>query len=146
MSGIVRTIIGFLAGGLAAYILGTILNAQFVMNAHGVPIGLGDRLSMTAFDMSSMLLYLGIIIFGFAIAFPIAVLIKRFAPGLAAIAYPVAGAVAIGTALGLMYIQFQTVPISGARSGLGFIAQMFAGAFGGWVFARIVQGTTKSAN
>jgi hypothetical protein len=44
----------------------------------------------------------------------------------------------MGTALGLMYMTFQTVPISGARSTLGFISQVVAGAFGGWVFGKII--------
>lgn len=139
MSTILRTILGFLAGAISAYIAGTVLNAQFVMNAHGVPISLGDRLSMTAFDVSNMVLYLVIIVAGFLIAFLIAAILKRFLPGLASVAYPIAGAAAIGVALGLMYINFQTVPISGARSGLGFIAQMLCGAFGGWVFAQVAS-------
>ena len=133
----VRVILAFPAGILTAYLIGVSLNAQFVIAAHGVPVSLGDRLNMTAFDISSMVLYLVIIAVGFFIAFLIASLLKRVLPRLAGVAYPIAGAAAIGVALGLMYMQFQTVRVSGARGMFGFLAQMLAGGFGGWVFGKI---------
>jgi len=138
MAATIRFLLGLLAGGLTAYILGSILNSQFVMNAHPVDVGFGDRFNMTMFDISNMGLYLAIILAAFLIAFIIAAVLKRFLPKLSSIAYPIAGAAAIGTALGLMYIIFQTVPISGARSTLGFVSQMIAGGFGGWVFSKIL--------
>ncbi|GAB5480580.1 MAG: hypothetical protein Pars92KO_03370 [Parasphingorhabdus sp.] len=138
MAATIRFLLGLLGGGIAAYLLASILNSQFVMNAHDVPISFGDRFNMTMFDISNMGLYLVIILAAFLIAFLIAAILKRFLPKLSNIAYPIAGAAAIGTALGLMYIMFQTVPISGARSTLGFISQVVAGAFGGWVFGKII--------
>ncbi len=134
---ILRFIGGLLGGAIAAYVVAVALNTQFVIGGHGVPVSFGDRLNMTAFDISNMPLYLVIILMGFLIAFGIAALLKRFLPGLSAIAYPIAGAAALGAILGLMYIMFQTVPISGARSTFGFLSQMLAGGIGGWVFARI---------
>lgn len=137
MATLIRSILGFIAGVITAYVVGTAINAQFVMGAHGVPVGFGERLNMTAFDISNMTLYAIIIAVGFLIAFLIAAVLKRFLPSLAGVAYPIAGAAAIGVALGLMYMNFQTVPISGARGTFGFIAQMLAGALGGWVFGKI---------
>lgn len=139
MPAFIRFVLGLLGGALATYIFGTAVNSQFVMNAHGVPVAWGDRLNMTLFDISSMLPYFVIIAVSFLIAFLIAALLKRFLPRLANIAYPIAGAAAIGAALGLMYLTFQTIPISGARSTFGFLAQMAAGALGGWVFGKIAQ-------
>lgn len=139
MAATLRFLMGLIAGAIAAYILGSVLNSQFVMNAHPVSISFGDRVNMTMFDLSNMLLYLVIILIAFLIAFSIAAVLKRFLPKLSAIAYPIAGAAGIGVTLGLMYIMFQTVPISGARSTLGFAAQMIAGAFGGWVFGKILM-------
>ena len=135
---IVRWIAGLLAAALVTYVVAVIVNAQFVMNAHGVPISVGDRLNMTAFDVSNMWLYLVIILVALLLGFLIAGLLKRFLPSLSSVAYPIAGAAAIGATLGLMYLQFQTVPISGARSAPGFASQVLAGAIGGWVFAKIV--------
>ena len=139
MAGFLRFILGLLSGALATYVVGTAVNAQFVINGHDVPVGWDDRFNMTMFDISNMLLYFVIIAISFLIAFLIAALLKRVLPNLAHIAYPIAGSAAIGVALGLMYILFQTVPISGARSSLGFIAQMLAGGLGGWVFGRILM-------
>jgi len=139
MAGFLRFIFGLLGGALATYVVGTAVNAQFVISGHGIPVGWGDRFNMTMFDISNMVAYLVVILVSFLIAFLVAALLKRVLPNLANIAYPIAGAAAIGVTLGLMYILFQTVPISGARSPFGFIAQMVAGGFGGWVFGRILM-------
>ncbi|MEL7198805.1 MAG: hypothetical protein AAGL10_10870 [Pseudomonadota bacterium] len=135
----VRWIAALLVAALGTYVIGVVVNSQFVMNAHGVPISLGDRLNMTAFDVSNMGLYFIIICVALLLGFLIATLVKRFLPGLARIAYPVAGAAAMGMVLGLMYVQFQTIPISGARSVLGVAAQMVAGGIGGWIFAKLAS-------
>ncbi len=139
MAATVRFLLGLLGGTIAAYVLASIFNSQFIINAHNVPVSFGDRFNMTMFDLSNMYLYLVIILVSFLIAFAIAAILKRFLPKLSHVAYPIAGAAAIGTALGLMYINFQTVPISGARSALGFLSQMVAGAFGGWVYGKFLM-------
>lgn len=149
MARLSRIAFGFTAAALAAYVAGSILNTQFVIGAHtigGKPLstGLGDRLNMTMVDITGTVLYLVIIAIGFAIAFVIASLLKRRLPGFSGVAYPIAGAAAIGVALGLMYMNFQTVPISGARGTFGFLAQMLAGAFGGWVFGKLVDRSVKA--
>ena len=136
---ILRWIVALIAAALGTYVLGVIVNSQFVMNAHDVPISLTERLNMTAFDVSNMYLYFVIVLVTFLLGFLIAALVSLFLPGLNRVTYPVAGAAAIATALGLMWMQFQTIPISGARSTAGFLAQVIAGGFGGWIFARIVH-------
>ena len=135
----VRWIVALLVAALSTYVIGVIANSQFVMNAHGVPISLAERVNMTAFDVSNMWLYFVVILIALLLGFLIAMALKRLLPGLSRYAFPIAGALAIGATLGLMYLQFQTVPISGARSGLGFASQVLAGGIGGWVFARIIQ-------
>ncbi len=142
VSTIIRALFGLIAAALTTYVIGTALNAQFVIGAHGVPVSFTDRLNMTAFDISNMTLYLVIILISLTLGFIIAAILKRILPSLASIAYPLAGAAAIATALGLMYLNFQTVPISGARGTFGFLAQMLAGALGGWVFGKLA--TTQS--
>ena len=137
-------IIALLIGALGAYVVAVIANAQFVIGAHGVPVSFGDRLNMTAFDVSNMGLYYVIIVVALLLGFGIAALVKRFLPSLSGVAYPVAGAAALAMVLGLMYLQFQTIPISGARSTLGFASQVIAGGIGGWIFAGL-WGRTKPA-
>lgn len=140
----VRWIAALVIAALSTYIVGTIINSQFVMNAHNVPISLGERVNMTAFDLSNMWLYFIIILVALWLGFLIAMLVKRLLPSLSRYAFPIAGAAAIGTTLGLMYLQFQTIPISGARSTIGFASQVLAGGIGGWVFARFVRNPTSS--
>ncbi|MEO9601303.1 hypothetical protein [Parasphingorhabdus sp.] len=141
----IRWIIGLIAAALATYVVGTTLNAQSVIALHDIPVSIGDRLNMTLFDISNMVAYLVIIAIALLLGFLIATLLKRFLPNLARVAYPIAGAAAIGVTLGAMYMVFQTIPISGARSTMGFLSQILAGAIGGWVFAKIaVQPVTPA--
>lgn len=140
----VRWIGALLIAAFSTYVIGVIANSQFVMNAHGVPISFGERVNMTAFDVSNMWLYFFVILIALLLGFLIAMAVKRLVPALSRFAFPIAGAAAIGATLGLMYLQFQTVPISGARSGLGFTAQVLAGGIGGWIFTRISQGQSTS--
>lgn len=135
----VRWMAALLVAALGTYVLAVIANAQFVMHAHDVSIGFSDRVRMTAFDVSNMWLYLAVILVALLLGFLVATLLKRFLPQLARVAFPLAGAAAIGATLGLMYMQFHTVPISGARSTMGFVSQVLAGAFGGWIFAKLSQ-------
>ena len=145
---IVLRILGWIAALLVAalgtYVVGVIANAQFVIGAHDVPVSFGDRFNMTAFDVSNMWLYYAVIVIALLLGFGIAAVVKRFLPGLVRVAYPIAGAAALGVVLGLMYLQFQTIPISGARSALGFTAQVVAGGIGGWIFANLL-GRAKAA-
>lgn len=134
-----RWVLALVVAAFATYVLAVVLNSQFVIAGHNVPVTLGDRLNMTTFDVSNMLLYLAIIAVALLLGFGIAGIVKRFASSLSSIAYPIAGAAAIGGTLGLMYLQFQTVPISGARSALGFASQIVAGGLGGWVFAKVLS-------
>ncbi|MEO9635843.1 MAG: hypothetical protein ABJF89_11600 [Parasphingorhabdus sp.] len=133
----VRWILGLIAAAITTYIVGTALNSQFVIAMHDISVSIGDRFNMTMFDISNMVPYLVIIAVALLLGFVIATILKRFLPNLARVAYPIAGAAAIAVTLGAMYIVFQTVPISGARSTMGFLSQVFAGAIGGWVFAKV---------
>ncbi|WP_298335172.1 hypothetical protein [uncultured Erythrobacter sp.] len=140
-----RWIGALIVAALGTYVIAVIANSQFVIGAHNVPVSFSDRLSMTAFDVSNMYLYLAIILVALILGFAVAALMKRFLPSLSSVAYPIAGAAALGLILGLMYIQFQTVPISGARSGLGFASQVVAGGIGGWIFAKVL-GTREAVS
>lgn len=138
-----RWIGAFIIASLGTYVIAVVINAQFVIGAHNVPVSLTDRLNMTAFDVTNMGLYLVIILVALLIGFGVAALVKRFLPRLAGVAYPIAGAAALAVVLGLMYIQFQTIPISGARSLVGFASQVAAGGIGGWIFARVLGAPSK---
>lgn len=138
--GILRLTGAWFGGGLVGYILAA-LTSQFVVLAGlaglGLDISVSDWLGSLFHAVLNMPLYLIVILLGFAIAFPIARLAKRFLPSLSTIAYPTAGGVAIGTALGLMHAHFGVFPILGAQETYGLFLQILAGAVGGFVFEQL---------
>ncbi|MEH6716775.1 hypothetical protein [Parasphingorhabdus flavimaris] len=143
MTRFIRWILGLTAAALVTYVIGTALNSQSVIAMHDISVSVGDRLNMTLFDISNMVAYLAIITIALLIGFLIATLLKRFLPNLARVAYPIAGGAAMAVVLGAMYMVFQTIPVSGARSTMGFLSQVLAGGIGGWVFARIAVWPAK---
>ena len=89
---------------------------------------------------------LGILVaFCFLIAFPVAALIVRFLPNLRTVGYVAAGGVAILAALYSMEAALATVPIAGARTPAGLVAQGVAGAVGGFVFALLSRRRSQRA-
>ncbi len=142
----VRPFGSFIAAVIVAIILGSMASTHFVLGALtdlGIEIPFSDRLSMTLQDIVGIApLYGAIIGTGLLVAFIAALFVARLAPGLRWFVYLVAG----GTAVGVTLITLQTVfggimPISGARSTGGFIAQIAVGAVAGYVFATL---TSKS--
>jgi hypothetical protein len=150
---IVRITLAFVAAGVVGYVLAIVFatTANLInLREVGAQIGSGDALRTYWFDLQGMLprfelaRYGSVMLIGFAIAFPVAALlrlgvlrgpagIRRLAGGL----YPLAGAVAVGTGLTIMFYQYWVTAVAGAR-GYGFWAQCLAGAIAGWVFQRIV--------
>ncbi len=139
---ILRNSLALFIAALVTYIIGTALSTIFVLRAIPAEIPLGTYISTAITDIKGQTLYLLVILLGFMIAFPIAAILRKFLTKVAKIGYPLAGAVAIAVALGLMYLKYETVPISGARSTLGFAAQIFTGMVGGIIFA-ILQKALK---
>lgn len=102
----------------------------------GAEISPALRLTTAASDLVGLAPAL-LPVFGAALAlgFALAAFLRPRLPALADIAYPLAGAAAVATALGLMGLQFETVPLAGARGALGFAILCAAGALGGLVFS-----------
>ena len=72
-----------------------------------------------------------------ALGFIIAAILRPRLPALAPIAFPLAGAAAVATALALMARQMAMTPIASARDWPGFTMLCVAGAIGGLVFSRL---------
>jgi hypothetical protein len=138
----VRPIGSFLAAVIVAIILGSIASTHFVLGALtdlGVEIPFSDRLSMTLQDIVGIApLYGAIIGTGLLVAFVAAIFVAKLAPSLRWLVYLVAGGAAVGITLFTLQIVFGGImPISGARSAGGFVAQIGVGAIAGYVFARL---------
>lgn len=122
-----------LATTLGMSIVHSLMVQQGLTNL-GIAIPASLRLTTMARDFIGLLPALGAVTaLGFAIAFFIAWKLRRFAP---ALAFPLAGAVAIATALFLMKLQFDMSPIAGARTPEGLALMILTGAIGGLIFSR----------
>jgi hypothetical protein len=152
-SRLARIAFAYLLAALAGYVVAIVFatTANLLnLRAVGAEIGVGDALRTYAFDLWGMTprfeitRYGTVMLIGFAIAFPVAALLRHVAlrakplfVGVAPYLYPLAGAVAIGTGLTIMYMQYEVTAVAGAR-GAGFWAQCLAGALAGFVFQRLL--------
>ncbi len=149
-----RGIVAYFAAALAGYVFAIVFatSANLInLAAIGANIGIGDALRTYLFDLwgmtprfTELARYGNVLLIGFAIAFPVAVGVRwlvlrtggvgqRVAPFL----FPLAGAVALGTGLTIMFQQYEVTAVAGAR-GYGFWAQCVAGAIAGLVFQRVL--------
>jgi hypothetical protein len=148
-----RALPAYLAAGVAGYLCAiSFATAANLINLAeiGARIDLGDVLRTWLFDLWGMTprfelaRYGTVLLIGFAIAFPVAALIlwgvERSAAGrrIASLLYPLAGAMAVGTGLTIMFQQYEVTAVAGAR-GLGFWAQCLAGGIAGLVFQLVLR-------
>ncbi len=139
---VVRIIVGYAVAALVALVLASASHTQMVIAAltdAGASVGFDKRIAMTGNDLVGLAPQFGVVIgIGLAIGFLIAAGLRRVLTPLAPVAYPLAGAVAVGVALTAMNMAFDGItPIAGARTTLGFGLQCLAGAIGGFVFSLI---------
>ena len=137
---VLRVALAFILAVIVATVLGAVAHTQFVLarlSGLGVDISLGERLSMTLHDIVVMAPLFGAIVgAGFIVAMSAAALVFKLAGTQRTLIYVVAGAVSLGVTLMVMNAVFEITAIAGARSTLGFLAQMAAGAVGGLTFAK----------
>lgn len=137
---VLRVALAFILAVIVATVLGAVAHTQFVLarlSGLGVDISLGERLSMTLHDIVGMAPLFGAIVgAGFIVAMSAAALVFKLAGTQRTLIYVVAGAVSLGVTLMVMNAVFEITAIAGARSTLGFLAQMAAGAVGGLTFAK----------
>ena len=137
---LIRVVPAWVMAVLTTVIFAVIFQTQNVvtrLDGIGADVGLWDRLTMTGYDLIHLgSLYGAFIAVALLMAFLAGGLVYRFAKFGRPIVYLVAGAVAMVVMLSLMKEVFFGVPlIAGARSTVGIILQMSAGALGGLVFA-----------
>lgn len=107
----------------------------------GTPLDEGLKGFMVGYDLQHFApLYFAFITIAFIIAFLCAGGVYRMAKIARPFIYFIAGAVAIWVMLFLMQQVFFGVPIvAGARDGSGLLLQVFAGGFGGFLFALLTR-------
>lgn len=139
---VLRILIGYVAAVVIAATFGSFVHTHMVVTGlveAGSPVPAGQRLTMTLSDLAALFPQYGAVVAAaLAVGFVVAAGLKRVLKPLAPVAYPLAGAAAIGLALVLMRMKFEGItPIAGARSTLGFALLCLGGAFGGVVFSAI---------
>ncbi len=153
-SNIARAALAYVAAAVVGYSVAILFatTANLInLSEIGARIGFGDAVRTLLFDLWGMTprfelaRYGNVMLIGFAIAFPVAALLRlaaRRAGALPArvvlLLYPLAGAVAVGTGLTIMFQQYEVTAVAGAR-GLGFWAQCVAGAVAGLVFQLVLS-------
>ena len=142
MAKFLRFLIGWIVGAVTTTAVGVALQTQNViarLTDIGANIGVGQRLSMTLYDLAYLgSLYLVFVALGTLVAYLAGLMVYRVAGFGRPIVFAVAGAVAILAMLMFMKQAFFGIHlIAGARDGVGIGMQMAAGAIGGLVFAAL---------
>ena len=138
-----RCLVSWLGASCVGFIAATICHSQQVQAKLinlGTNIDLTTRFAAMADDLMGLsATYLPIIAIGFAIAFSVATFIQRKTALAPSLLYSLAGAVALGSILGLMQPIMEITLIAGARHWVGFSLQIIAGALGGFTYALLAQ-------
>lgn len=135
----IRRIVAFIVAALVAFIAASLIHTQIILaglSDLGADVPLSLRVSTSFADLIGLApafgpvvaiaLLLGLLVAGFA---------RRFIPLPRPLAFAIAGAGALATALWLMHLSFDITPIASARTTGGLLALCLAGAVGGVVFA-----------
>lgn len=146
---VLRVLLAWLACSLATYVLASLFQSGFVLaglHSAGAELPLGIIVRTLLHDLYGLAFnamfasYLLLIAIGFAIALPIAALMKKWTAARSLIIYPLAGAALMGTMLVLAKMAFYGITLyAGTRGFAGLACQMLAGAMGGIVFALLMQ-------
>lgn len=141
----VRVIVAFLIAAAVTFAAASFAHTQMILNelaAMGAPVSAGLRFSQGISDMMGLLgsgsppgIFAAIIAIGLAVAYPVAGLVTRLAPGLRWFVFMVAGAIAMFVIFTALKSALGTVGLFGARGTVGLVLQMGAGALGGLVFS-----------
>ncbi|MGB5164568.1 MAG: hypothetical protein WBN61_04865 [Woeseiaceae bacterium] len=128
-------------------LLASIFSSQFViagLQTINVDIPFSTRLSMTVADFGILTVLLPAVLACFLVAFLVAGLCAARLGGSRSGWFIAAGATSLVTELMIMQGVFGVMPVSGARSIAGLLAQGVAGAAGGYLFARITSQQTNT--
>ena len=145
----IRRIAAFAAGVLATYVLAAIASTQMILHqvaALGMPVSFGERAAATLHDLAGMAVaYLPLIGASLLVALPVAALALRYVPLPRALGYALAGGAALWALHLIMIAVFGMHPVPATRTALGLALQAGAGLVGGYVFARLTAGASRTA-
>ncbi|MCA3255768.1 MAG: hypothetical protein INF91_09145 [Alphaproteobacteria bacterium] len=139
----VRPLLAFVAAVVVTFVIASVVHTHFVIQrlvGLGVDVPQADALRTVGGDLAGLAPAFGpVIAITLLLGFGIAVVVRRFLPALAPIAFPTAGAAAMATMLALMHMAFKMTPIAGARDPGGWWLICLSGAVGGALFAQLAK-------
>lgn len=145
----IRRIAAFATGVLATYIVAAIVSTQMILGevaGLGMPVSFGDRAAATLHDLAGMTMaYLPLIGASLLVAFPVAAVALRYIRLPRTLGYALAGGTAIWALHLIMIATFGMHPVPATRTALGLALQAGAGVVGGYVFARLHAGSSRTA-
>ena len=140
MKKIVIICLSWLISALVCFALASIAHSQFVVAGLvglGIEISIADRVAMTLADMRGLLLGYGSVLgIALGLGFGLVAAGSKWLRPLPEFCYPLAGFIAVATALTAMQPLLEVTLIAGARGAPGFITQCLAGLVAGWAFKR----------
>ena len=145
-----RWLLAWVAAVVVTAVLGSIVQTQFNLAriaALDGPVGLGNRLETTGFDLVSFAPTFAVIVaLALLIAFVVAGALARWIGRGRKILFMLAGFAAIAAALAIMSAMLPVTPIGATRSVTGFLTLSLTGAAGGWVYAEVMVNNPVSKN
>mgnify|MGYP005845012679 CR=1 FL=1 len=137
-----RVMLGWAIAVVAAVVAGSIAQTQFNLSriqALGAEIDFGTRAAATWHDLLYFTpAYALLISIAFAIAWPVAGLLKRWLPDQRTLLFTLAGFSAVWVMIAIMNRALPVTAIAATRDLAGVLALALCGAFAGWLYARTV--------
>lgn len=134
-----RVVLGWAIAVVVAVLAGSIVQTQFnlaAIAALGIEIGLMDRLSTTWHDLLNFTpTYAMLVAIAFAVAWPVAGLLKRWLPAHRRLLFALAGFAALGTMIVVMNRALPVTGIAATREAAGALLLAAVGAIAGWIYA-----------
>lgn len=139
---VARIIAAYVAAALVTFVAASAFYTQQILSAQraiGIEFTSAQQAETYLMNLAGLApAYGAVLSIALLIGFVVAAGVKRVLKPLAPVAYPVAGAAAVWTAIYLIETVMASggaAAIGGARTALGLALQCFAGALGGAVFA-----------
>lgn len=140
--GVIRVVLGWVIAVVAAVALGSIAQTQFNLariQALGQEIGPGTRIAATWHDLLNFTPAYGLLVsIAFAVAWPVAGVLKRWLPDQRALLFTLAGFSAVWFMIAIMNQVLPVTAIGATRSLAGTLVLSLAGGAAGWLYTRIV--------
>ncbi|MGY6554972.1 MAG: hypothetical protein ACXIUM_10675 [Wenzhouxiangella sp.] len=136
-----KTLFGWSAAVVTTAVVGSVVQSQInlaAISALSQSISMSERLGTSLFDIRSFSPVLGALVaLAFVLAWPVAGLVAKSRPERRRWLFPLAGFIAVLTALLLMNALLPVAVIAAARTAVGVLALSLCGALGGWVYLKV---------